>query len=193
MIQIKNLEIINKGTALAIDVETQVGYHIESLLFWSVDNFKDYLLAVDLSSELEQINNKEVLIIPASKLGVSKIEDMVFVEIQSTEPAEDGCDNCSKPVLGIAYDLSKYYRCLMAYILDGQSSECNNCKHVENGDFKIAIAINMLIDTISKSIDAGFYQQAISLIEDLKSLCRLKDCKNCAEIECKTCNQFKQS
>lgn len=195
MIVINKLEILNNGTTLAIDVETTPGYNITSLLFWNMDHFKDYNLAIDLTSKLEQINNREVLLISVNDLEVGVISDMCFVEIESNAPPSedcDDCDDCSRPVLGIAYELSNYYRCLMHYLLEGQSAECSTCETMNNKNFNLAVAVNLLIDTTTKAIEAGFYQQAIDMISDLKSICKFKECKDCEPIECKTCNKFKQ-
>lgn len=196
MITINKLEILNNGSTLAIDVETTPGYTITSLLFWSMDDFKDYNMAVDLTGKLEKINNREVLLVNVLDLEVGKIEDMCFIEVESNAPAneDDDCDcnDCSKPVLGIAYDFSKYYKCLMHYLLDGQASDCTTCESINNSDLKMAVAVNLLIDTATKGIEAGFYQQVVDMVNDLKSLCKHKECINCEKIVCKSCNKFKQ-
>ncbi len=192
MIKINKLEILNNGSELAIDIETSVGHKITSLLFWSMNDFKDYNLAIDLTGKLEQVNNREILIVNVLELEVGRIEDMCFIEVESDAPSNEECDDCSKPVLGIAYELSKYYQCLMHYVLDGQANECTTCETASNHDFKLAVAVNLLIDTTTKAIDAGYYQQAIDMIKDLKSICKFKECKNCEQVVCKTCNKFKQ-
>lgn len=192
MIKINKLEILNNGTQLGIDVETTPGYIITSLLFWNMDDFKDYNLAIDLTGKLEQINNREVLLFNIMDLEVGVINNICFVEIESNAPSTDECEDCSRPVLGIAYELSQYYRCLMNYLLEGQLSQCTSCNDVQNKDIQLAISVNLLIDTVSKAIDAGFYQQAIDMIKDLQSLCNLKNCKDCDQILCNTCNKFKQ-
>ena len=154
MITINKLEILNNGTTLAVDVETTPGYIITSLLFWNMDDFKDYNLAIDLTGKLEQINNKEILLINVTDLEVGTISDMCFIEVESNAPST--CDISS------------------------------------NKNFELTVTVNLLIDSVSKAVDAGFYYQAIDMIKDLQSICNLKDCKNCEKISCNTCNQFKQ-
>src|SRR5690554_6843183 len=102
MIKINKLEILNNGTTLAVDVETTPGYIITSLLFWNMDDFKDYNLAIDLTGKLEQINNKEILLINVTDLEVGTISDMCFIEVESNAPSTEECVDCSRPVLGIA-------------------------------------------------------------------------------------------
>jgi len=80
MISIQNLEIINNNSQLAIDVSTNEGFFISSILLWTMDNFKNYSLSIDLTSYIEAINNKEVLLINAEDIGFNKFEDIIFVD-----------------------------------------------------------------------------------------------------------------
>jgi hypothetical protein len=191
MILLKNFEIINNGTQLAIDVETNIGHTINSLLFWTMSNFKDYSLAINLNSRLLKVNNKEVLIINANSVGISKFEDICFIEIESTFVDIPGCVDCQSPILGITYNLSTYYTCLLNYLTDLQLTQCINCDKEESN--KMVITINMLIDTVMKSLEIGYYSQAIDMIAKLKKLCLLKKCDNCPTIECSSCNNFIQT
>jgi len=187
---INNFEIINNGSQLAIDVETDIGYTISSILLWTMVNFKDYSLAIDLNNYLLNVNNKEVLIINANEVGISKFEDVCFMEVESTFVDVEGCQDCQSPALGITYNLSTYYTCLLNYLTDLQITQCINCNKEES--HQMVITINMLIDTVMKSLEVGYYSQAIDMINKLKKLCALKTCDNCPVIECASCNNFIQ-
>lgn len=191
MILINNFEIINNGSELAIDVETDLGYNISSILLWTMPNFKDYSLAINLNDYLLGVNNKEVLIINANDVGASKFEDVCFIEVESTFVDVDGCQDCQSPAIGITYNLSKYYTCLLNYLTDLQLTQCINCDKDESK--QMVITINMLIDTIMKSLEVGYYSQAIDMIVKLKKLCSLKTCDDCPTIECSSCNNFIQT
>lgn len=188
---INNFEIINNGSQLAIDVETNLTYNISSILLWTMPNFKDYSLAINLNSYLLNVNNKEVLIINANDVGVSKFEDVCFMEVESTFIEVEGCQDCQSPALGITYNLSTYYTCLLNYLTDLQVTQCINCNKDESN--QMVITINMLIDTVMKSLEVGYYSQAIDMINKLKKLCSLKTCDNCPTIECSSCNNFIQT
>lgn len=190
MISIQNLQIINNNSQLSIDVITNEGYFISSIVLWTMNNFKNYSLEVDLSSYIEGINNQEVLIINAEDIGLSKFEDIIFVEIKSTYESVENCTTCQNPGLGITYNLSKYYQCLINYLIDLQLTQCINCNNVESKD--TVITINLLIDMVYKSLEIGYYDQAIDMINKLKKLCSLKNCNNCPTIECTNCNNFIQ-
>jgi hypothetical protein len=190
MILINNLEIINGGSQLAIDVETNTGHTIESIVFWTMNDFKDYAKAKDLSSNLLQVNNKEVLLINASSLGIYKFEDICFIEVTSSYIDTDVCSTCASKVTGVTYNLSPYYTCLLGYLSDIASNICIDCETTKSKD--TVITINMLIDSIVKCIDIGYYSQAVDLIKKLKKICSLKTCSNCPSIECPSCSNFTQ-
>jgi len=187
---INNLEVINNSTQLAIDVETNEGYFISSILLWKMNDFKNSSLAINLSSYIEGINNKEILIINAESIGLSRFEDIIFVEIESTYTESESCSTCQNPALGITYNLSKYYQCLMNHLSDLNINSCTTCDNKETKN--LVITINLLIDTIYKALDVGYYDQAIDMVNKLKKLCLLRQCDNCPTIECANCSNFIQ-
>lgn len=189
-ILINNFEILSGGKQIAIDVETTIGYNISSILLWTMPNFKDYSLAINLTSSLLKVNNKEVLIINANDVGVYKFEDICFIEIESTYVDPLGCQDCQSPSTGITYNLSTYYNCLLSYLMDLSINQCVNCEKNESN--QLVITINMLIDSIMKSLEIGYYSQAIDMVNKLKKLCALKSCTDCPTIECTSCNNFIQ-
>lgn len=185
---INNFEILSGGTQLAIDVETTSPNKIVSILLWSVNGFKDYSQAMDISQLLEGVNNKEVLIVNNYDVSIDRFEDIYFMEVQDDKMDES--EQPSDPVLGITYNLSAYYGCLMEYLSDLSANQCVTCNNSANTD--AVIMVNMMIDTIVKSIEIGYYSQAIETVEKLKKICSLKKCDNCETVECTSCNKFIQ-
>lgn len=190
MILINNLEIINGGSQIAIDVETNTGHTITSILLWTMNDYKDYAKAKDLSSSLLQVNNKEVLLINADTLGIYKFEDICFIEVTSSYIETEVCSTCTSKAVGVTYNLSPYYTCLLGYLMDVAGNACLDCGTDKNKD--TVITINMLIDTIVKSVEIGYYSQAIDLVKKLKKICSLKTCSNCPTIDCPSCSNFTQ-
>lgn len=185
---INNFEIINNGQQLAIDVETIPGSIINSLSLWDIDSFKDDSLAINLSYKLKQINNREVLIIDAEEIPRYSFTDIYFIEVKSNYIGDEGCETCRDPALGITYNLQPYYRCMLNYLTEGFKS--SNCGISDVSSNNLTITVNLLIDGIEKSLDIGFYLQAIEMINQLKKLCSISKCKNCETIECKSCSKF---
>lgn len=189
-ILINNFEIINNGSDLAIDVETGLGYTITSILLWDMFSFKDYTLSTNLGYKLEQINNKEVFIVNATELGLLKFEDIYFIEIETNEPSPI-CPTCLIPALGITYNILPYYQCMLNSLLASEINDCITCNDLASKN--LLVTINLLIDSIEKSIDLGFYSQAIDNLKKLKKLCGLEKCTNCLSVECSSCSKFKQT
>lgn len=189
MITINNFSIIDNGSKLAIDVETTTGYSITSVELWNMNTFKDYSLSINLNYKLENVNNKEVFIVNASELGILKFEDIYFIEVQSDAP-EENCSNCLIPAIGITYNLTPYYVCMLNELKNANIKDCKNCYSNKNKD--LAISISLIIESIEKSIQLGYYVDAISNVGKLKKLCDLNQCSGCKTVVCNTCSEFKQ-
>ena len=108
MILINQLEIQNNGDNIYLDVETNIGSTITSILLWNLNTFKDYTQAIDLSDKIIGTSNIEQIEVTADELDIIKFEDIWFVEITSsyTDPE---CNTLLDPALGITYNLNPYY------------------------------------------------------------------------------------
>lgn len=185
---INDFEIINNGQQLAIDVETQLGSIITSILLWDINTFKEDSLKINLSSKLEQISNREVIIVNATELGLKFFTDIYFIEIESNYVGPAGCTTCQDPALGITYDLQQYYKCMLNYLLNSEINK--DPKSVNVFATNLPITVNLLIDAIEKSLDIGYYLQAIEMLNQLKKICSISKCKNCQTITCSSCSTF---
>ena len=187
---IKNFEILNDGQQLAIDVETVSGSIITSIQLWDINTFKDYSLSIDLNYKLEQINNKEVFIVSAEELNMVSFTDIWFIEIESDYEGNEGCTTCQDPALGITYNLQPYYKCMLNYLFGAEKSTI--CDSVSIYNDSLTITVSLLINSIEKSLDIGYYSQAIEILTKLKKLCNISKCKNCQTITCSSCSKFIQ-
>lgn len=187
---INNFEILNNGTQLAIDVETIEGSIVTSIQLWDINTFKDYSLSIDLNYKLEQINNKEIFIVTATELNLPSFTDIWFIEIESNYVGVEGCTNCQDPALGITYNLQPYYKCMLNYLLDDRKSTNSNSTSIY--DNNLTITVNLLIDSIEKSLAIGYYLQAIEMLNNLKKLCNISKCTNCETVTCSSCSTFIQ-
>ena len=187
---IKNFEILENGQQLAIDVETVEGSIITSIQLWDINTFKDYSLSINLNYKLEQINNKEVFIVNAEELNLYSFTDIWFMEVQSDYEGTEGCTTCQDPALGITYNLQPYYKCMLNYLLDAEKSSICNSTSIYNDN--LTITVNLLINSIEKSLDIGYYLQAIEMLNNLKKLCNISKCKNCETVKCSSCSKFIQ-
>lgn len=191
MIIINNFEIQNNGQDLALNVQTETGFTITSVLLWNMNDFKDYTKAINLDYKLEQTSNTESFIVTAEELSINKFEDIWFVEIQSDYVPENDCDNFVTPALGITYNLSPYYLCLLEQFLKSQKNPCIDCNNTMIDD--LVLTSSLMIDIIEKAIEQGYYLQAISILAKLKKVCNIRKCNNCENVECASCSKFKQN
>lgn len=188
-IVINNLKIINDGSQLLINIQTDETYFIDSISFWTMATFKDIASSIDLSIYLSKTSNIEDLTINASDIGVSKFEDIIFIEAISTYDDLTNGGGESSPTIGAAYDLSSYYGCILKYIME-IPLDCKSCTDIKNNDS--IITINMLIDTSIKALNVGYYTEAISMINNLKVLCRNSCGTVASAVTCTSCNNFIQ-
>ena len=191
MIVINNLEIQDNGQTLAVDVQTEIGSTITSAMLWNITTFKDYSRAINLDYKLEQLTNQEVFEVTAEELQISSFDDIWFIEFQSDYMPEDNCGEFLDPALGITYNLSPYYKCLLNRFFEHQKNPCVNC----NEPFidELVLSIGLSLDIVERSIEEGYYLQAIELIKKLKKFCSITKCNNCETIECSSCSKFKQN
>ena len=191
MIVINNLEIQDNGQTLAVDVQTEIGSTITSALLWNITTFKDYSRAINLDYKLEQLTNQEVFEVTAEELQISSFDDIWFIEFQSDYVPEDNCGEFLDPALGITYNLSPYYKCLLNRFFEHQKNPCVNC----NEPFidELVLSIGLTLDIVERSIEEGYYLQAIELIKKLKKFCSITKCNNCETVECSSCSKFKQN
>jgi hypothetical protein len=187
-VTINNFEIINGGSQLAIDVETNAGANITHITLWTMETFKDPEKGIILDAHILPDTNQQVLIIEAADAGVLKFQDLVFMEVTSNY-VTSGCSTCDNPALGITYDLAPYYTCLLHNLLKLQISQCINC---DDKSKQMVITINMLIDNVKNCVEVGYYAQAINLINKLKRLCVINQCKTCPPVDCPNCKSFIQ-
>ena len=191
MIVINNLEIQDNGQTLAVDVQTETGSTITSALLWNITTFKDYSRAINLDYKLEQLTSHEVFEVTAEELHISSFDDIWFIEFQSDYIPEDNCGEFLDPALGITYNLSPYYKCLLNRFFEHQKNPCVNC----NEPFidELVLSIGLTLDIVERSIEEGYYLQAIELIKKLKKFCSITKCNNCETVECSSCSKFKQN
>lgn len=182
---INNFEITNNGQELIVDIETLAGMGsiFTSALLWKDDTFKDPDLGYDLTYKLQQLTNKELFTVTAQELNIESFIDIYFIELQTTNLQQE-CENSS---LGITYNLQSYHKCMLNFLLESQKNSNNdNLDIYENN---LTITTNLLINSIEKSLEIGYYIEAIDMLKKLKKICNISNCKNCQQIICNSCSK----
>ena len=104
MITLNSLKIDTLYANINVDVATTVGNLITKMLLFTVDTYKDYSKAINLSHLLDGTDETEVLTIPASEIDadLEKIHGVFWLEFTSDEViVPEDCDNDSNKVIGI--------------------------------------------------------------------------------------------
>lgn len=161
MININELKINDVATEISVDVDTTVSNVFTQVLLWTTATFKDIPSAIDLSHLLAGTDETEVFTIPASELGVSKIEGLFWVEFTTDEPDTK---------LGVVSNFIPYYECLLNKTM---ASGINSCK-TTNPEITY---INVLIEVLNQTIQTGFYEEAVKISDELDKICAI--CATC--------------
>lgn len=181
--KINDFKIINDGTQLIINIEVPIGSIITSLLLWDINTFKNIDLAKSLNYKLQQINNIETITVNASELQLTSFVDIYFLEFKINNVNNE----CINGYLGITYNLQSYYKCMLNFLLESQKNSNNdNINIYENN---LTITTNLLINSIEKSLEIGYYLEAIDMLKKLKQICNISNCKNCEKIVCNSCSK----
>lgn len=193
MILINNFEIFDNGQKLKINVETNVGSMITDIILWKNSEYRDPLKGISLAEYLINEDNVEEFTVISQNIGISTFDGIYVIEVFSNYESDDECeDNCSVGV-GVTYDISKHFACLINYIIDsGVMSDCKDCPSTKNED--LTMTLILLFNSISYLLENCMYSEAEEMYEKIKKICSLKTCLNCDEqpIVCKSCKNFKQ-
>lgn len=194
MIVVDECRVSNDNKKMYINVRTNIGYNFTSIKLWTDQTYK--ILEKAKNIPFDGTDNKEVLIVNSSDIGLSKFDGIYFVEFSSNAPGEE-CVNCPNPVTAVVTNLVSYYKCAMEMLLRASKSCLNifSSEVCDSGDANNAMSVHLLIDGISEAIKINRFMDAISLLEKLKKIC--SSCSSCSECEnqgtnfkeCSSCNQ----
>ena len=178
MLTINILQISSNEKSIEISIETNQGDTINSATLWTDKTFKDYTKSKSLNSYLKQTNNKEVFTVPISEVGEAKI---YFIEFTSTNNViNEECTSCNgNTILGITGNLNSYRDCLLKSLLS-IDAYCNSEKNKLNIDN--SINLSLMIESLQISIQFGYYDQIINIINTLDKLCKNTSCDECRSL-----------
>lgn len=137
---------------------------VSSLRLWTDITYKDYSLAIDLSSKLTG-GVTENIVITLTDLSLQYFDGIYFIE------AEDP-DEMSIQVVA---DLTRYKECILTKVL--QVAQCNDCLKVLNSSI---INSQVLLYSLEVAVSEGFIDDIILTVEALNKFCS-DNCKTCGE------------
>ena len=176
MITINECRVSNDNKTIYINVETTIGYKITSIKLWNESTFKVFAKAVVVLGA--KINNKEILAVSSTSLGLKKFDGIYFVEFETDAP-NPICSTCPNPVTAVVTNLVSYYKCGMEMLLKASNS-CQDLFSVsarETSDANRAMSVHLLIDGVNEAIKLNRFIDAINLLSNLKKIC--SSCSTC--------------
>ena len=186
MIAINLLQISEDRTTIDISITTNSDDSFTKIELWNENTFKDYSLAIDLSSKLVGTTNNEVFTITKEEANVDSFTGIYFLEITSTDNTpEVNCNNCINPTLAVVADLSIFREILLQRVLElsNCTSDIFNGEVCSNSNANNILNIHMLMESTFAALQIGYYSEALNLINSLKRLVNETFCNDCNDLE----------
>lgn len=161
--QITNFKISNDKSK--IDVTITDAADITSLYLWTDKTFKDFTLAINLTSKLTS-SATETFIITLSDIGITKFDGVYFLEAEDTTEIS----------IAVTEELTRYKECILDKIIE--LSVCDDCLKKQS---LVVTNSHQLLRSLYHAIELKFIDEILLLIKALN-----KFCSN----ECKTCGQY---
>ena len=181
MITINNLSIDSNANNILVNVSAVTGSHINKVLVWKAENFKDPLKSVDVTQLLTGLTNNETFSITKVLLGVDSICGVWFVEFFSDlVPVATTCLE-ETVILGTVSNLIKYHECslnsTLAMEFDGCKLKEDKC---ESGCKPSPLIISTLLTSLDFVIKRGLIKEINEIIKELDNLCEI--CNTCPSL-----------
>lgn len=179
MIQVNKANISKDASEIYLDLETEQGSRIISLLAWKDSTFKDYIKAIDLSYLLQNTSNREILSINADLLELNNLEGLFFIEAVDDSNLPQNCSECSNEQLIILTNFNNIYRCMAKDL-----NKVNGCisSQVDLGGccdqslVSKVITINNILESVKINLKINNFVMAIEQYKKLGRFC--SDCIN---------------
>jgi hypothetical protein len=146
-----------------IDLVITDAASLTSLSLWTDITYKDYSLAVDLSSKLTGATTENITITLAD-LSITYFDGIYFVEAESVEVS-----------IAAVADLTRYKECILTKVLE--IAQCNDCLKVFNNSLLNSQALLLSLQT---AVTEGFIDEIMLIVETLNKFCS-DNCKSCGE------------
>lgn len=145
-----------------IDLTITDAASVSTLFVWTASTYKDYSLAIDLSSKLTASATENIEITP-TELGVAEFDGLYFIE--ATDPDEVSIE--------IEVETVKYKECILERVVE--LSLCDDCLKEQSSSL---VNAHMLLTSLEDSVELNFPNESINLINALDKYCS-NACKTC--------------
>jgi len=161
---ITNFSISNDRTQFDLTITDAAS--ATSLKLWTVSTYKDYSLAIDLTSKLTG-SATEVITISLADISQYYFDGVYFIEVEDVNEIVDS----------ITSDLTRYKECILNKILNVINAD--GCLAENSAPF---VNVQTLLYGLNTAIENSFIDEIIKIVNSLE-----KYCSN----ECISCSKYK--
>lgn len=158
--QITNFKINSTRTAINLTIIDAL--NVSTLKLWTDKTYKDYNLAIDLTSKLSGIATENITI-TLSDLNIAYFDGVYFIEAEDNIEISQAIDS----------DLTRYKECILNKLIE--YSICDDC--LKNNSISLINAQTLLIG-VENAVEQGFINETFNLINSLNKYCS-NDCDTC--------------
>lgn len=158
--QITNFKINSTRTAINLTIIDAL--NVSTLKLWTDKTYKDYNLAIDLTSKLTGIAIENITI-TLSDLNIAYFDGIYFIEAEDNIEISQAIDS----------DLTRYKECILNKLVE--YSICDDC--LKNNSISLINAQSLLIG-VENAVEQGFINETFNLINSLNKYCS-NDCDTC--------------
>jgi hypothetical protein len=137
---------------------------ISSLKFWTNLTYKDFSLAIDLTSKLTA-SSTENITITLSDVGLSYFDGVYFLEAEDPDELSSAIES----------DLTRYKECIVNKL--AEFSVCDDCLEKDSNSLLNAHA---LLTGLEDAIEQGWINEILLFISSLNKYCS-NDCITCGK------------
>lgn len=160
--QITNFKINSTRTAINLTIIDAL--NVSTLKLWTDKTYKDYNLAIDLTSKLSGIATENITI-TLSDLSTAYFDGVYFIEAEDNTTTSQAIDS----------DLTRYKECILNKLVE--YSICDDC--LKNNSISLINAQSLLIG-VENAVGQGFINETFNLINSLNKYCS-NDCNTCGK------------
>lgn len=169
--QITNFKINSTRTAINLTIIDAL--NVSTLKLWTDKTYKDYNLAIDLTSKLSGIATENITI-TLSDLSTAYFDGVYFIEAEDNTTTSQAIDS----------DLTRYKECILNKLVE--YSICDDC--LKNNSISLINAQSLLIG-VENAVEQGFINETFNLINSLNKYCS-NDCNSCGKYSNITNNNY---
>ncbi len=169
--KITNIKISQDRTSINLTIEDAAT--ASSLKLWDDKTYKDFSLAIDLTTKLTG-SILENITISLADLNIPFFDGIYFIEVESSTEIS----------FAITSDLTRFKECILEKTL--AAGICDDCS---TKNIQSVLNAQGLLRSLQDSIENGFIDEILLINKSLNKYCSI-DCKTCGNLKNQVNNNY---